>query len=313
MRTHYQKRRLSTVSLVIFAASMGLIFSGNVAAQPGKTRTAPARSKKIAPKVKPPKKEYIQWNVSYTVTIKGYGEVRGEIQGEADIKWWVDRSFVGKMRLDGPTQLRNDIEVIPGWESYENYGPKADPPTVKVTIKDRLERFLEGPGEIGTHENKTEVTIWEGDSLITGGAEDATALAVNPEKRTFWVLLTVFLGSTEKNFRMSRFAVIDRSAEGYGGKPTREVTKPLEDLISLDNIPMPNGELLTRGRRGLWVVFPESQPGKQSESPLPSSYPYLIEIPKTCFKPAEPFFQGIDDTKTKVDICVEAVLTKAVQ
>ena len=300
MKTHHRN-----ILLFLFAAAPGFMLPGDVAAQPRKPRPAATQST--------PEKKYVTWNVSYTVTIKGHGEEKGETQGAPDIKWWVDRSFVGKMPLMGPTQLRNGDKVVPGWESYENYGSKSDPPTVKIIIKDRLEKFWEGPGEIGTHENKTDVTIWEGDPLEIGEAEDATALAVNPEKRTYWLVLTVLHRGTKKNFRMSRFTVIDRSAEGYGGKPTHEVSKPLEDALSLDDIPMPDGDHLTRGSHGLWIIFPTAQTQKGSDGPLPASYPYLIDLPKTCFKPTEPFFQGIEDTKTKVDICVEFALFKAPQ
>ncbi len=310
----YCRKILRAGSLFLFAGCNALILSGDVAAQPGKVRPAAPKSTKVDPKQPEPSKKNVTWNASYTVTIKGHGEQKGELQGEPDIKWWVDRTFVGKMSLMGPTQLRSgDNKVVPGWESYENYGAKANPPTVKVTIKDRLEKFLEGPGEIGTHENRTDITVWEGDPLVTGGAEDLTALAINPEKRTYWVVLAVFLRSPKKDFRMARYSVINRSAEGYGGKPTDEVSKPIEDMISLADIPMPNGDHLMRGRNMLTIIFPNAVTREHPDSPLPASYPYLIDFPKTCFKPTEPFFQGIEDTKTKVDICVEFSFFKAPQ
>ena len=153
------------------------------------------------------------------------------------------------MRLDGPTPRREGGEVIPGWVTYENYGPSARPWIVNVKIKDRIEKFWEGPGEIGTHEDRTEVTVWEGSPAVSGPADDLDALAVNDEKRTYFVVLNVVPSSTEKNIRMSRFTIFDRSEAGYGGKPTHEVTKPLEDKVSISDIPMPKGDYLVASER----------------------------------------------------------------
>jgi hypothetical protein len=291
--------------LLILASVIALIFSADAYAQRG--RTATTRSKKTTPKVTTPAKETVNWHVSYTVTIKGRGEVKGVMQGEPDIKWSVDRSFVGRMRLDGPTPRRENGKVVPGWVTFENYGSKARPWTVNVKINDRIEKFYEGPGEIGTHENKNEVTVWEGGPALIGPAEDLSALGVNPTTGTYFVVFPVVPKSIEKNIRMSRFAVIDRSPVGYGGKPTNEVTKPIEDMIAIDDIPTPRGEYLMPFRKGSAVIFPASGAGHE---PLPPTYPYTVELRRTCFKPREPFFEGIEETKTQVDVCVEFLLSK---
>ena len=304
MKTNYRKTLQLTTSLFLFATCIGFMLSSEVVAQPGKTRTA-TRSKPIKPKVEPPIKEYVIWYVSYTVTITGNGVLKGDTQGAPDIKWWVDRSFVGKMRLDGPTPRRDSGKIVPGWEAYENYGPKASPWTVQVKIKDRIEKFWEGPGEIGTHEDKTDVTVWEGDPLLPGGSDNYSGLLVNPEAKTYGVTLALFPPSTEKNIRMSRFTIFDRSEAGYGGKPTHEVTKPLEDQIRLSEIPTPwGGEHLLRGTRTPVIM------SNADFEQLPPTYPYTIEFPSTCFPPKKPFFEGIAETQTKVKICVEFLLSK---
>lgn len=306
MKTHYRKSQLAT--LLIFAACSGFFLPIDVAAQPATTRPAATRSKKITPKAAPPRKEYVNWYVSYTVTIKGKGEIKGELQGEADIKWSVDRSFVGRMRLDGPTPRRfRGKAVDPEWETFENYGPTARPWTVNVKIKDRLEKVYEGPGEIGTHEDRTDVTVWEGDPTVSGPPEDLDALEVNKEKRTYFVILTVVPKSMDKNIRMSRFSIYDRSEAGYGGKPTHEVTKPLEDQIAIRDIPMPKGDHLESFRKNSWISTGKTGAG---ELTLPPTYPYTIEFPRTCFPPQAPFFEGIPETQTKVEICVEILLSK---
>jgi hypothetical protein len=307
MKTNHRKIRQLNTSFFLFATCIGFMLSSEAPAQPGKARTPATRSKKITPKTEPPKKEYVNWYVSYTVTIKGNGELKGDTQGSPDIKWWVDRSFVGKMRLDGPTPLRNGNSPVPGYESYENYGPSARPWTVNVKIKDRIEKLWEGPGEIGTHEDRTEVTVWEGSPTVSGPPADLDTLAVKKETQTYFVLLTVIPKSTDKNIRMSRFTIFDRSDAGYGGKPTHEVTKPLEDQIAISDIPMPNGDHLSSFRKNSWIT---STKPKGGEDTLPPTYPYTIEFPRTCFPPKAPFFEGIADTKTKVEICVEFLLSK---
>lgn len=302
MKMHFRKIRLMAL-LLLFAACIGFVVPDNVKAQ-----VRNARPKKVTPKEPTPEKKYITWEVAYTVTIKGNGEQKGEIQGDPDIKWWVNRSFVGKLRLLGPTPLRNDDKVVAGWVSFENYGSKANPPSVKVIVKDRLEKFIEGPGEMGTHDDRTTVTVWEADTTETGKSDDASALAVNADTRKYWVVLPVLQPSIKKNVRMARFTIADRSAEGYGGLPTHEVSKPLEGEIALGDIRMPRGDNLETGRSGSWILFPKSKGGQ--DDTLPASYPYQISFPRTCFKPTEPFFEGIEDTKTKVDICVEFSMWK---
>ncbi len=297
MKTHH--KTLFLLSCVAF------LFAGVVIGQARKVRTV---AKKPAPTESKTEKKNFTFDVTYKVTIKGNGEQKGEMQGEPDIKWTVDRSFDGKMRLLGPTNLRSGDKDVKGWESYENYGSKANPPTVKVFIKDRLEKFWEGPGEIGTHENKTDVTVWETDTLETGEAEDLTSMAVNPETRKYWVVLGVYYRIPKKTVRMSRFTITDRSAEGFGGKPTHEVSKPLEDLIRVEDIPMPSGDHLDGGRYGMAILFPGRS--GQGDVSLPVSYPYSVSFSQTCFKPLAPFFEGIADTKTKVDICVEFSIWK---
>jgi hypothetical protein len=246
------------------------------------------------------------WHGQFKVTISGHGNHAAELMGEPDIEWWIDRSYSGSFVLSGPRVFRDTAggPVDKTKDSYVCEITRTNPWKVTVSVNDKVVRFLEGPGEIFTHENTTVTTTWQQLHPEEGDAS-RVELVVNRKAGNYYFLFPLLPKIKTKNVRMVRQTTIDRSAMGYGGKPTHEVQPAMEDMIGVDSIAVPKMDLFL-GRQNPVVL-----PNPEASVPLPASYPLIIEVKKTCLPPAKISIAGVPDGKASVEVCYEYTLSKA--
>lgn len=227
------------------------------------------------------------WYVDFTVTMKGKGQKVAESEGESDIFWSIDRTYYSNLELVGSNPTLNE---------FHSQDSKAKPASVHITIADRLLTFNKGPGEIGTHQDTTVETHWDGDFTEIGRGLNAR-LEVNNQRATYNVWIPFVPSSTKlKNIKMTKQTTLDRSAVGYGGKPTREELPIEETLVGNNSLGVPTLDEILGHQMGVIRHW--------REMPLPLNFNTSWTFDSGELEPDEPFIKGVPDSKTNLKVRV---------
>lgn len=227
------------------------------------------------------------WYVDFTITMKGKGQKEAEREGESDIFWEINRTYYSNMEFVGNNSMPNE---------FRSQNEKTKTPSVHVTIADRLLIFNKGPGEIGTHEDKTVETHWDGDFIETGSGLNAR-LETNNQAATYnvWIPFIPYRSKT-KEIKMTKQTTIDRSAVGYGGKPTHEELPIENSLVGSDSLGVPTLDEVFGHKMGVIRHW--------KELPMPLNFNTIWKYDSGELEPDEPFIKGVPDSQTNLKIRV---------
>jgi len=275
-----------------------------------------------APKRAASPKPKVAYYADFKVIIVGRGTKPSEHIGDPEIRWAITRTYKGQMELTGPHPVYRNSSMtsrgkrIPTSDKYEVEVSRTKPVTVHVNVNDMVQRIWNGPGEMGTHEDKNRVTIWEEDADEAGEGLGA-GLYVDNETAKYTLIIDVVPEVKEHKVRMRQWTFIDRSDAGYGGKPTREFLTEADEFVSVNSLVVPEVPVfypvMALDRIGSTTIVREQpwlMPEGGMEFPLPSTYPDKIEQRQKCYEPAKPMITGVPDSKTNVRVCVEYRFSK---
>jgi hypothetical protein len=269
------------------------------------------------------KKPKVVYYGDFVVRVLGKGRKESQHLGDPLIQWSIARKYTSRMELTGPYPFyRNSTRtsrgvLVPTSEEYKFDVSKSNPWKVHVKVNDLTQRFWEGPGEIRTRENKKQVTIWEEDAVESGVDGMGASLFIDKKNGTHFVTIGLVPDTPAHNVRMRQWLFVERSAAGFGGKPTSEFFVEAEELVSINSLSIPLVPPLVPimtfdyvGSQAVLRHLPWLTQDDQRDEPLPDTYPDKIERPQKCYTPSAPMIAGVPDSQTNVKVCIEYRFSK---
>ena len=255
------------------------------------------------------------WYISYEVDIKGHGTVNDK-PGEGDeTTWSIDRKYTGTVELNfespGLPETKDAAEMRASIKNnmimkWTHYSPKTGASIddldnffipIHIVINDKYQTLVKDEGEGSAFENTTVLEEWKADcdertnNILSLVFYKKSRHHIQPEYDVTIPLVPHSFKSEKANVTLSTTTSIKRSPFGYDDKPTSEIVRDPDKLISASEIKIP------------------SLRGVLKDGDVHPFIPMTLELKDGGYEmdwgenpPDEPMISGIPETETGVEI-----------